>query len=306
MSGGVQRLGKNLGGYFGETIDIEAVLKDCVAAARTHGWTVEEIPAAPKLNLLALTRTSSRITHLSSTASAKEDLSSIASAKEDHASRITNSALRIYISAGIHGDEPAGPLAVRQLLSENQWPADVNLWLCPCLNPAGCALNRRTNAGGLDLNRQYRQPTAPETLAHIAWLKQQPGFDLCLCLHEDWEARGFYVFEANPDNRPSIAEAILKRVAEQCPLDLSETIEGWAARNGIIRPGIDPRARPEWPEALYLITNNARLSYTFEAPSDFPLPVRVAALVAGVRTALEAVTKASSLRLSNSRPPAAQ
>jgi hypothetical protein len=45
--------------------------------------------------------------------------------------------------------------------------------------------------------------------------------------------------------------------------------------------------RPQWPEAVYLVTQNkTRLSYTFEAPSDFPLPVRVAALGAAVRAAL--------------------
>jgi len=33
----VQRLGKNISSYSGETIDIDAVLRDCVAAARFHG-----------------------------------------------------------------------------------------------------------------------------------------------------------------------------------------------------------------------------------------------------------------------------
>jgi hypothetical protein len=139
----------------------------------------------------------------------------------------------------------------------------------------------------LDLNRQYRAPQAVETAAHIAWLARQPGFDLCLCLHEDWEAHGFYVYELNPDNRPSLAEAMVARVAEVCPIDPSEVIEARPARNGIIRPGIDPHSRPDWPEAFYLITHKARLSYTLEAPSDFPLDTRVAALVAAVTGALE-------------------
>src|SRR5215472_7198486 len=49
----LRRLGKNLNGYLGETIDIEAVLSDCIIAARTHGWTVEEILAKPNLSLIA-------------------------------------------------------------------------------------------------------------------------------------------------------------------------------------------------------------------------------------------------------------
>jgi hypothetical protein len=40
---------------------------------------------------------------------------------------------------------------------------------------------------------------------------------------------------------------------------------------------------------LYLITHKTPLSYTLEAPSDFPLPNRVEALVTGVKTAMGAL-----------------
>ena len=262
----VQRLGKNIDRYAGETIKINEILTDCATAARANGWTIENIPAAPKPDLIALIRPATSL-------------------------RAPHSALRIYLSAGIHGDEPAGPLAVRQLLQENKWPGDLGLWLCPCLNPTGFALNRRDNDEGLDLNRQYLQPTARETIAHMAWLERQPSFDLCICLHEDWESQGFYVYELNPDNRPPLAETIINRVAEVCPIDRSEMIEGRPAQGGIIRPSVDPRSRPQWPEAFFLLTRKTRLSYTFEAPSDFSLSTRVAALMAGVRAAIEGVER---------------
>jgi protein MpaA len=256
-----QRLRKNISSYLGETIDIEAVLSDCLAAARNHGWSVEEIPVPSKPSLIVLT----------------------------HSSRPTEHATRIYISTGIHGDEPAGPLAVRQLLQENQWPENTSILLCPCLNPTGFLSNRRENEQGIDLNREYRNTKAPESLAHIAWLDRQPPFDLCLCLHEDWESDGFYVYELNPDGRPSLADHMVAQVAEVCPVDLSEIIEGRPAQNGIIRPSIDPRTRPDWPESFYLLTYKTRLSYTLEAPSDFPVTTRVAALVTAVRAALAAL-----------------
>ena len=265
----MQRLGKNIDGYFGETIDIMAVLDDCADAARAHGWAREEIPVSSKPSLLAFIRQ--------------------APGGEAQPGRVTARHPRIYISAGIHGDEPAGPLAVRQLLQQNRWPPGLDIWLCPCLNPTAFILKRRENADGLDLNREYLEPKAPETVAHIAWLERQPQFDLCFSLHEDWESHGFYVYELNPDQRPSLAESIIKRAAEACPIDPSETIEGRPAQNGIIRPSVDPRSRPQWPEAFYLLTRKTRLSYTLEAPSDFPLPARVAALVNGVCAALEAV-----------------
>ena len=74
-----------------------------------------------------------------------------------------------------------------------------------------------------------------------------------------------------------------------CPIDHSPLIDGREAREGIIRPNIDPALRPEWPEAFYLFTYKTRLSYTLEAPSDFPLQSRVNALVAGVNAALASI-----------------
>lgn len=262
----MRRLGRNHNGYHGETIDIDVVLADCVAAARTHGWAIEELasPLGPKL--MALTRIGPR----------------------DGREPVTDAARRrVYLSTGIHGDEPAGPLAVRQLLRENRWPQELDLWLCPCLNPEGFRWNRRENEANLDLNRQYKAPQASETIAHIAWLERQPRFDLCLCLHEDWESHGFYVYELNPERRASLAEGMVEAVSEVCPIDNSEMIEGRPASKGIIRPDIDPRGRPQWPEAFYLLTHKTRLSYTLEAPSDFGLEVRVAALVKAVGWAVE-------------------
>lgn len=253
----MQRLGKNHGAYAGEGIELEAILAAQQAAARRHGWQTEWLEAGPALRLLALRRP------------------------------LTHPRCRVYLSAGIHGDEPAGPLAVRQLLEEDAWPTGCALWMCPCLNPTGFPLNRRENALGNDLNRDYRHRVTPEVRAHIAWLERQPRYDLTLCLHEDWEAHGFYVYELNPEQRPSLAERIVSAVARVCPIDPSSLIDGREASGGIIRPSLDPESRPQWPEAFHLIRHKTTLSYTLEAPSDFPLPVRVAALVAAVRAALE-------------------
>jgi predicted deacylase len=187
----------------------------------------------------------------------------------------------------MHGDEPAGPLAALQLIQKNIWPESAEIFLLPCLNPAGFALNKRENADGIDLNRDYRNPKSAEVRAHIAWLERQPKFDLYLCLHEDWESHGFYVYEQNPDSKPSPAEKMIKAVQKICPIELSETIEGRAAKGGIVRPAILPHERPDWPEAFYLIARKSRQGYTLEAPSDFPLQTRVDALVTGVNAATE-------------------
>jgi protein MpaA len=261
----VQKLGKNLGSYLGEAIDIRAVLRDVAAAAQQHGWTSEIFHESGEFKWLALHR---------------KPLSTFNS----------QPSTRLYISTGIHGDEPAGPLAALRLLQENNWPPDAEMFFLPCLNPVGFTLNQRENADGIDLNRDYRNPKAAETRAHIAWIKRQPKFDLYLCLHEDWESHGFYLYEQNPDSKMSLAEKMIEAVQKVCPIDLSEIIEERAAQNGIVRPNILPQERPLWPEALYLITQKSRQGYTLEAPSDFPLATRVNALVAAVNAALNSTT----------------
>jgi hypothetical protein len=259
----MQRLGKNLGKYLGDTIEIQQVLRDIERAASEHGWNSETFFEAQDLKLVGLTR----------------------SAK----SRGPGPQRRIYVSTGIHGDEPAGPLAALNLIRNNQWPENLDLWFCPCLNPLGFALNSRENSKGIDLNRDYLKPVAAEVTAHIAWLERQPMFDLCLLLHEDWESHGFYLYEQNPEGRPSPAEPMIEAVSKVCPIDPNELIEDRPAKNGIIRPNLDPRTRPQWPEAFYLITHKTRQSYTLEAPSDYPLRTRVDGLTTAVNTALKLI-----------------
>lgn len=266
----MQRLGKNQGGYHGETIDIRAVLRDIAAAAQTHGWNCQVFHQTTDFKWLALHR-----------APRFPDTS--------------RHAFRTYISTGIHGDEPAGPMAALRLLRENRWPERLDLWLCPCLNPTGFAVNCRANDRGLDLNRDYRHFKSDEVRAHVKWLERQSDFTLTLCLHEDWESHGFYVYELNPDRRPSLAETIVEAVARVCPIDLSPLIEGREAKGGVISPSLDPNSRPEWPEAFWLLQNKTCQSYTLEAPSDFPLDTRVNALVAGVGVALASLDNASCL-----------
>src|SRR5580704_3810007 len=121
----MQRLGKNIGSYKGEGINIPAVLRDIAAAIGQKNWKMERVrapadAASGAVDFIALRRFP-------------------AFARK-----------RVYLSAGIHGDEPAGPLAVLQLLREDQWPPDAALWVCPCLNPTGFAANRRENAEGID------------------------------------------------------------------------------------------------------------------------------------------------------------
>src|SRR5699024_4055285 len=58
----------------------------------------------------------------------------------------------ILVIGVFHGDEPQGKFLIEQYLKENN---DTRLLFIPCLNPDGMAQNTRTNANGVDLNRNF-------------------------------------------------------------------------------------------------------------------------------------------------------
>ncbi|MFQ3168472.1 MAG: hypothetical protein ACI8QI_001021 [Limisphaerales bacterium] len=250
-------LGRNIGGYGGDTIDIDDVLQRALAAAQAHGWSVATFPGAGGLPLYGLQRLAKR------------------------------PQLTVYITTGIHGDEPAGPLAMLKLLEANAWPSGVSLFACPCLNPTGFPNNTRENRIGTDLNRDYRHAETREVQAHTGWIDSLPKFNFGICLHEDWEANGFYLYELNPDNLPAASQEVIDAVGQACPIDRAERIDDRPAKGGILKPVVSPEARPLWPEAFYIVLKKTGLSYTLEAPSDFPMATRVNALCTAVRTLIE-------------------
>ncbi|HEY1792248.1 MAG TPA: M14 family metallocarboxypeptidase [Opitutaceae bacterium] len=196
---------------------------------------------------------------------------------------------RIYLSAGIHGDEPAPPLALAELIDSGEFDGRATWFLCPLLNPAAFVLGTRESPQGLDLNRDYRHLESPEIRAHTAWLGRQPNFDLAICVHEDWESVGFYLYELNPDGLPSCAPAMLEAAGRACPIDLSPVIEGREAAAGVIRPPFNPAEREKWPESVFLQVHHSRLSYTIETPSHLAIGTRVSALAAAIRAAIGVV-----------------
>jgi len=60
----------------------------------------------------------------------------------------------LLVIGNMHGDEQAG-LRVVHRLRTHSFPTTVDLWLIRSMNPDGTAADRRTNAHGVDLNRNF-------------------------------------------------------------------------------------------------------------------------------------------------------
>ncbi len=233
-------------------------LEEFRALARTAGFSTETLEEAHGLPLLALTRPA------------------------------PVPRKRIYLSAGIHGDEPAGPLTLFELVKAGFFDDRFTWTLCPLLNPGSWDSGTRENPEGIDLNRDYRHPRTAEVRAHRKWLEAQPPNDLYLSLHEDWETTGFYLYEINTSGAPGLAGRILEQVETIIPREPNARIDDhYVTAPGLIhhRPEADePR---HWPEAIYHLKLYPHLSYTFETPSRYALALRKEALNLATRTAID-------------------
>ncbi len=203
----------------------------------------------------------------------------------------------IYLAAGIHGDEPAGPLALQRLLSEKYFGDEYGWLIFPALNPGGLTAKTRESPLGIDVNRDYRDPKSAEAKQHLAFLQSEiadgrPRYALSILLHEDWETKGYYMYELNREPANLFGRKILAAVEPICGVDHSPVIEGMAADHGLItRPLTDFADRPLWPEALWLILHRTDHNMTLEAPSAKAMEPRVAAHCAAVRVAMGELKK---------------
>jgi hypothetical protein len=195
--------------------------------------------------------------------------------------------LRIYISAGIHGDEPAGTLVLLELLCSDALPHQHDYFLCPLMNPTGLAAGTRENIVGIDLNRDYTDFRSTEIAAHRDWIHAHiHRLDLALHLHEDWEATGFYLYELNFDDRPHRVPEILHAANTHLPIEAARRIDGHPARGGVIRPKRLPEIPEGLPEAIYFKQHFGGINHTFETPSAIELKRRIAAQKDAVRAAI--------------------
>jgi len=199
----------------------------------------------------------------------------------------------IYISAGIHGDEPAGSEALIAWAEEN---ADrlhtLPLLLLPCLNPWGLINNRRHDEQDADLNRSFHREDLP-VIAAVRQLIAPYRFHCALFLHEDYDAQGLYLYEV-ARVKPPWATALLDAARLHIPIEPRLWIDGRKARAGLIRPRIDMGrfAKIGYPEGLWLRMHHTDRSLTVEAPSEFALDQRIRALKAVIDECIRLSRKA--------------
>jgi len=195
----------------------------------------------------------------------------------------------VLISAGIHGDEPAGVETIHSYLKKKDYQKYSEEWeitLVPCINPFGYEANTRENHDGVDLNRKFNSSSPPKEVIIAQNLFDSP-FDLTIELHEDVDSSGYYLFHSRAFDCPPLpVSEILKNVQMVMPINLASEIDEIQAKGGVIRRvGIDD-AMDWWPMAFYSLSKGTQVCLTLETGIRFSIETRVSAHLIAIKTAL--------------------
>ncbi len=163
--------------------------------------------------------------------------------------------------ATIHGDEPAGTLALVDFLSElagaPELAAGYKLVIYPVCNPTGLEAGTRENGAGFDLNREFwRGSTQPEVMILERELRRH-RFDGIITLHSDDTSEGLYGFSQGGALNEFLLKPALAAAESHFERNRDARIDGFEAHDGIIRTcyqGVlapPPGARPQPFEIIF-------------------------------------------------------
>jgi hypothetical protein len=192
--------------------------------------------------------------------------------------------IRIGIFAGIHGDEPEGVHAIVQFIklleAKPELAAGYYLSFYPVCNPTGFEDATRFSRAGKDLNREFwKNSSEPEVRLLQAELISR-SFQGIISLHTDDTSDGFYGFVGGATLTKNLIVPALQAAEKFLPRDERRVIDGFRARNGIIRDSYEgilsapPKVRPRPFEII------------LETPVTPPEYLKELAFVAALQTIL--------------------
>lgn len=191
--------------------------------------------------------------------------------------------IRIGIFAAIHGDEPAGALAAAKFLTEAAHELELVenflLQIYPICNPTGFEDNTRHSRRGKDLNREFWKSSAEPEIEILESELRTQHFNGIIQLHADDTSDGLYGFVRGHTLTENLLRPALSEAGKILPRNVNATIDGFAARDGIIYHSYEGiLAAPMQSEPPFEII--------FETPHHAPMELQVAALVVAIRTIL--------------------
>ena len=147
--------------------------------------------------------------------------------------------IRIGIFAGIHGDEPEGVHAlvrfIQLLEAKPELAAGYYLSFYPVCNSTGFEDGIRFSRSGKDLNREFWKNSSEPEVRLIQAELQSRSFQGIISLHTDDTSAGFYGIVRGATLTKHLIEPALAVAEKFLPRDERPVIDGFNARNGVIR-----------------------------------------------------------------------
>ena len=192
--------------------------------------------------------------------------------------------IRIGLFAAIHGDEPAGALAASEFLLELvREPAlaeNFQLRIYPICNPTGFEDNTRCSRRGRDLNREFWRASVEAEVQLLEHELRTGQFSGIIQLHADDTSEGIYGFVRGHTLTENLLRPALHEAGKILPRNINATIDGFAARDGIIYDHYDGvLAAPAQMEPV-------PFEIILETPHRAVIGLQVQALVVALRTIL--------------------
>ncbi len=193
-------------------------------------------------------------------------------------------AIRLGLFAAIHGDEPEGAAALRDLLlrlDDDPVPArGYELHVYPVCNPSGYEDGTRHSRAGVDLNREFWRASPQPEVRLLENELSTLGFAGLVALHADDTCDGAYAYVRGATLTEALAKPALAAAAAFVPLAIGEVIDGFPAESGLITQCYDG-----------VLSNPAGVrplpfEIIFETPGRLPADRQVAAGVAAVGAVL--------------------
>lgn len=192
--------------------------------------------------------------------------------------------LRIGLFAAIHGDEPAGTLAcvrfLQDLAGSPELAENFHTEVYPICNPTGFEDNTRHSRSGRDLNREFWKGSVEAEVQILEHELRHGKFTGIIQLHADDTSDGVYGFVRGHTLTENLLRPALRAAGEILPRNVNATIDGFAARDGIIYESY------EGVLAAPADMNPVPFEIILETPHLAQMERQVEALVVALRTIL--------------------
>lgn len=212
----------------------------------------------------------------------------------------------VLLSAGVHGDEPAGVFATLEFLEKHaaEYKDRFRFFVFPCVNPSGFEADQLESSGGQNINRSFKKetPSAEARLVMEQLAKWNRIFAFAMDMHEIppyWADEGFtekdnphaaYLYETHVDKTKRIGRAMIDALPKGTEVSQWPKIYGDVADRGLVSYP-EGNLNKVYAEATtldgYVQGRFSPHTFTNETPTDWALEKRIRTQLSWLRTALD-------------------